>query len=348
MLEPRNNGFSAHTVPFYIHDEEQDYGYDVTTDHSEEHQNNNTHPVWQTEATASANIPSVPFANLDPFTVIDGVERPDVTYGGEISWQGGSGGTPGVQQMPYTVEIMGGSGTFAYDDGTAGRFSNLSLVDDRVTEVKSDAFGNPFEYQSGHMVGFDGVMTYTNNADGLVSHHVMGHHETFEGMQVIFDRLVEYEYGMDFAFEGVSSGGLANSHLNAEWMIEGTVNVAMQYVEAGYYIVEVTAEFYGEVMAGGQEFLVEPAPFEAFFMVKEPGDFDFDLPSVISDGLSDMANLLGPVWDSIGHFEGVLGEVLAGAKDDGYYDNYAVLENPFKDNGLPQIDLYANDETTLF
>lgn len=306
-------------------------------------------PAWDAGAVAFGSAPSVPFANLDPFVVIEGVERPDVTYDGEITWQGGSGGTPGEQQMPYTVEIVGGAGTFAYGDGTAGRFSNLELVDDRITEVKSDAFGNPFEYQSGQAYEFDGVIAYSSNDSGLVNHHITGHYEEFEGMQVIFDRLVEYEYGLDFSYEGIATGGLGAPHLDAEWMIEGTVEVAIQYMEAGYYFVEVTAEFAGEVSTQGHDFVVEPAPYEAFFMVMEADEFDFDLPGVIGDGLSDMANLLGPVWDSLGHFEGILGEVLTGAREDGYYDNYATLENPFSETvPLPEIGVSAGEETGLF
>jgi len=317
-----------------------DFTHDTTIEHIDDHETStDTHqmPAWALEADATGATPSVPFASLDPFLPGDGSERPEVEFAGELSWQGGSGGTPGEQQMPYTVELMDGSGTFAFADGTAGRFTNLELVDDRITEIKTDAFGNPFEYQRGQAYEFDGVMTYTSNDAGLVGHHVMGEFEAFEGMQVVFDRLVEYEYGIDFAYEGVSSGGLAAPHLNAEWMIEGTVEVAMQYEEAGHYIVEVTAEFAGEVMSQGQEFVVEPAPYEAFFMVKEPGDFDFSMPDVIGEGLADMASLLGPVCNSLGHFEGILGEVLTTAKDDGYYDNYDVLENPFGESpiGLP-------------
>ena len=303
-------------------------------------------PAREVGPATSASAPSIPFSSLDPFGDFGG-ERPTVTYDGEITWQVGSGGTPGEQQMPYTVEIAGGSGTFAYADGTAGRVTNLELVDDRVTEVKSDAFGNPFEWQSGQAYEFDGVVTYTDNDSGLVNHHIMGHYEEFEGMQVVFDRLVEYEYGMDFSLEGVASGGLAAPHLNAEWMIEGTVEVTMQYVEAGYYIVEVTAEFAGEVTTNGQDITVEPAPYEAFFMVKDPDDFVFDMPSVISDGLADMANLLGPLWDSVGHFEGFLGETLAGAKDDGYYDNFAELENPFADS-VPMPRVFTDEGISLF
>lgn len=353
MLQPNYTWFAPHYIPLFVNDHGPPQNASVPPVDPVEAEGAAAEPshapAWVAEAPSTGSAPVVPFADLDPLVPNGGTDRPDVTFGGEISWQGGSGGTPGEQQMPYTVEIMGGSGTFAFDDGTAGRLNNLELVDDRITEVKSDAFGNPFEYQRGQAYEFDGVMTYTANEDGLVGHHVMGHYEAFEGMQVVFDRLVEYEYGIDFAYEGVSSGGLGAPQLDAEWMIEGNASVAMQYVEAGYYLVEVSATFTGEVMSQGREFVVEPAPHEAFFMVMEPDEFTFALPDIIEEGFADMASLMGPVWDSLGHFEGILGEVLAGARDDGYYDTHDALENPFiGTTPLPSAGWSGDDGTAIF
>ncbi len=295
-------------------------------------------------ATAAGDAAvSLPFLNLDPYTVDDDapltftLDSPDPDY---INWE--LGGTP--DQLEHDLGVS--NATMRSDDAII-HVENLSET--RVTEIQYGHFNGektPLQWHSGLSHEVSGTIDFQNSGPLYIQANV----ESFESVaaerfsvnengEVVQD-LSEYAWGMGMGFDGSAHACGIDT-----FSMEFTTEISLVWdAELGFYHADVlvelsyTIEYLDGRIAEGEAFQEETGFWSDLDL------FSFNFNNDVLSKLAGFERDMGDAFHAIESYSNHMDALLLHLKDEGYYDLYdsmgGGIDNPF-DFDLPSIDPFA-------